>query len=169
MSNAYFSLYKTHPAGKETIFKNLSKKIELKFISTTWPQQLILTNKVTHQQISALFLITLKTLNFSAPFIMKPYVWSYCLMSTCTWIAFISHVFCLGKTLDSQYQCPGPFLMPEFCQNSQYIQNTVFHNRKHFPQFFDKFLHLSYWNISFNEQPYFMLIICLFFQQWNLN
>ena len=36
-------------AEKKTIFK-LSKLIELKFISTTWPHYLNLTSKVAHQQ-----------------------------------------------------------------------------------------------------------------------
>ena len=41
-------------AGRErNNFQQLSKLIELKFISTTWPDWLIVTSKVTHQQISA--------------------------------------------------------------------------------------------------------------------
>ena len=37
MNNAC-SLYMNQLAGEETIFDNLSKIIQLKFISTTWPQ-----------------------------------------------------------------------------------------------------------------------------------
>ena len=54
-------------AEKKTIFK-LSKLIELKFISTTWPHYLNLTSKVAHQQVRIclkLFLITLKALKFT--------------------------------------------------------------------------------------------------------
>ena len=130
MSNA--SLHMTQLAGKETIFNNLSKLIELKLISTTWPQRLTPKNKVTHQQISTCrpksFLVTLK---FSSLFIVK----SFFNVNFYTWRrALISHVVCLGKTSNSWYKYSGPFLMPnilQYAQNSQCVQNSVFPSGKH--------------------------------------
>ena len=65
MSNALY-----HSVGRErNNFQQLPKLIELKFISTTWPHEFILTSKVTHQQLSKCpksFLVTLKMLNFTS-------------------------------------------------------------------------------------------------------
>ena len=60
-------------AGKETIFNSLSKLIQLKFISTTWPQQATLKGMVTYQQISTYPKSFLVTLKFSFLFIIVEY------------------------------------------------------------------------------------------------
>ena len=85
-------------------FQELSKLIELKFIYTTWPHWLTLTNKVTHQQIITCpksFLITIKTLKLYI-ILIPCSSWNHCWMQTCTWSAFISLVLCLGKTSNSR-------------------------------------------------------------------
>ena len=67
-------------------FQQLSKLIEQKFISTTWPHWLL-------------------------------------------------HVVCLGKTSNSWHKYSGPFPKPNilrYSQNSRWVQNSIFPNRKHF-------------------------------------
>ena len=104
-------------AGRErNNVQQLSKLIELKIFSTTWPHKLTLTVIATHQQISTcpnLFLITLRTLNldkFSFLFIMKSLL-NVNLYSKC-----LHHFTCclLGKSSDSwimlslkwEHSCP---------------------------------------------------------------
>ena len=111
-------------AGRER--KNLQQlikitnltKIKQKLASTTWPQYLILKNKVTHQTDKymprVIFLITLK---FSFLFLMESllninlYTWRtfishvvYLGKTPNIRLAFISHVVCLGKTSSSWYK-----------------------------------------------------------------
>ena len=69
-----FIIYES--AGREgNKLQQLSKLIEVKFITTTWPHLLTLISKANHQKVSVCpksFLITLKTLHkFSSLLIMK--------------------------------------------------------------------------------------------------
>ena len=140
MSNAS-SLHMTQLAGKKTTFKNLSKSIELKFISTAWRQLLTPKNKVTHKQISTCPKSYLITLKFSSLFIMK----SFFNVSFCSWlIALISHFVRLGKTSNSWYKYSGPFLIRKnssVCTEFPMCSKLNFSQLKtYFSQFFDKFL-----------------------------
>ena len=80
-------------AGKETIFNNLSKLINQKFTSTTWPQELTVKNNATHWQISTCpksFLVKKKS---SSKSLLNVNLYNSS--------SFISHLVCLGKTSNS--------------------------------------------------------------------
>ena len=83
----------TKLAGKEAILNNLSKLINQKSTSTTWPQELTVKNNATHRQISTCpksFLVKIKS---SSKSLLN--------VNLYTSSTFISHVACLDKTSNS--------------------------------------------------------------------